>query len=136
MIHLKVEFQDGQRLGLKGISTETESPEPFTAKILQQLVRHGLVESMRGPNGGFAIRDPKSELNLLQVVRAIDGDGIICKCVLGLEECSNENPCAAHDQFVEVRNHLAHALSSTTVNQVAVGVRNNQRLLKRRPVAH
>lgn len=131
MIYLKAEHREGKRLGLKDISSHINSPEPFTAKILQQLVRHDLIDSVRGPHGGFSIKDPNAQLSLLHIVTAIDGDGIIRKCVLGLDECSAEHPCAVHDEFVVVRDHLASILANTSVKTVADGVKNQQKVLTR-----
>ncbi len=131
MIHLKAEHADGQWLGVKEVSKAIDSPEAFTAKILQQLVRAGLLDSMRGPNGGFSVNDPDGRMTLLQVVRAIDGDGVIRECVLGLSQCSSENPCAAHHQFVEVRDQLHSVLASNTLTDVAKSMKLQHLLLRR-----
>ena len=45
----------GERLGLHEVAERTGSPEAFTAKVLRKLVEGGLIDSQRGPNGGFLI---------------------------------------------------------------------------------
>jgi Rrf2 family transcriptional regulator, iron-sulfur cluster assembly transcription factor len=129
MIYLKAEHKDGKWHGVREIAQAIDSPEPFTSKILQQLVKAGLLNSMRGPSGGFHLNDAESKLNLLDVVKAIDGDGIIKKCVLGFHECSADRPCAVHDELVVVRDHLASILSNTSVKKIADGVKNNRETL-------
>jgi Rrf2 family iron-sulfur cluster assembly transcriptional regulator len=56
VIHLCMETRDGKRLGVADIANAIESPEPFTAKILQTLVRHGFISSAKGPRRGVLYR--------------------------------------------------------------------------------
>jgi Rrf2 family protein len=73
------------RVGLKEISAAVDSPEAFTAKILQQLVRSGIVESVKGPNGGFEMTERSMEkVRLSHVVAAIDGESVYKGCGLGV----------------------------------------------------
>lgn len=129
MIYLASVEEEGKRAGLKEIAKAIDSPEAFTAKILQQLVRAQLLESLRGPTGGFQLRRGK-EIRLIEVVTSIDGDGIVKDCVLGLEKCSEEHPCPAHDEFIDVRDHLAKVLSSTSLADIKGGIIEGNRFLK------
>ncbi|MCF8258792.1 MAG: Rrf2 family transcriptional regulator, partial [Flavobacteriales bacterium] len=86
--------QDGGRVNITEISERIGSPTAFTAKVMQQLVREGLLSSHKGPTGGFSISpDEAKRVRLSQVVGAIDGDSIYRGCGLGLSECSDERPC-------------------------------------------
>src|SRR5690554_6544019 len=77
------------RVSLKEISEKIDSPEAFTAKILQQLARNGIIISYKGPHGGFQIEKPKLEtIHLNEIVDALDGDSIYNGCGLGLKECN------------------------------------------------
>jgi len=129
MIHLASVEQEGKRAGLRDISGAIDSPEAFTAKILQQLVRHDLLQSLRGPSGGFELRK-KRPIYLIEVVVAIDGPGITRNCVLGLEKCSDEHPCPAHDKFLAVRNHLTGILTSTALEDLKGGIIQGNRFLR------
>lgn len=128
MIYLRSVQEENKLAGLKDIASAIDSPEAFTAKILQQLVRAGLLQSLRGPSGGFKIMD--RPINLLEVVTAIDGDGIVKSCVLGLEECSSKHPCPAHDKFLAIRDHLKGVLSTTNLSELKGGVIAGNRFLK------
>ena len=75
-----------KKVGFVDIAKEIESPEAFTAKILQKLSKDGIIQSVRGVNGGFYI--PKnliSKVKLAQIVFAIDGDSVFKGCGLGME---------------------------------------------------
>ena len=115
MIFIAVNQQEGKRTGLREIIDSLESPEAFTAKILQQLVRGGLLESYRGPTGGFVLPKNK-QIRIYDVVATIDGKQLMEKCVLGLEECSGENPCPVHHRFLSVRQHLTETLLSVDID--------------------
>ena len=120
MIYLAADPQKEKRVGLREIAGAIDSPEAFTAKILQQLVRAGLLRSVRGPNGGFQLRQ-NAAITLAEVVSAIDGDSLLKSCVLGLERCSERHPCPVHDKFKAVRDHLAGVLGSTHIDDLASG---------------
>ena len=128
MIYLCSVKTNKKRAGLKDIAEAIASPEAFTAKILQQLVRSKLLHSLRGPTGGFELR--KDPITLLEVVAAIDGDGVIKHCVLGLEKCSDSHPCPVHETFVKVRNQLAKVLASTFLSDINAGVIKGNSYLK------
>lgn len=108
-----------ERVGLKQIARATDSPEAFTAKILQALSRQGLLISTKGPSGGFSLSKPAEALNLAQIVEAIDGDQIFMGCGLGLERCDASRPCPVHFKFASVRDALSEMLHKTTLKELA-----------------
>jgi len=61
-------------------------PGGFLAKVLNELVRGGLLESRRGQDGGLRLARPASEITLLDVIRLLEGP-------LAINECVGENPC-------------------------------------------
>lgn len=123
--------QSGQdkRPNISEIAKAVDSPEPFTAKICQQLARAGIILSKKGPNGGFYI-EKDSSLNLADIVTSIDGEAIFTGCSLGLPECSSERPCPVHDQFQDVREGLKNMCENTTVLQLSEKLRNGETFLK------
>jgi len=120
------------RVSLKEISEKIDSPEAFTAKILQQLARNEIIVSYKGPNGGFQIDEDRLEvIHLNEIVDAIDGDAIYRGCGLGLKECNASAPCPLHDQFMTIRNDLKQMLESTTIGQLTEGLIEGITCLKR-----
>lgn len=128
MIYLCSVKQEEKLASLKDISQSIDSPEAFTAKILQQLVKSGLLESLRGPTGGFKLIE--RPITLIEIVEAIDGDGIVTNCVLGLEECGEEHPCPVHDKFTVIRKRLKGVLNKTKLSDIKVGVIEGNRFLR------
>lgn len=110
----------GRRVGLRDIATEIDSPEAFTAKVLQQLVRAGLVTSVKGPTGGFELTAGQLRtVTLRQVVLAIDGGQMLQGCALGLPQCSAKQPCPLHYQFLPIRDQLNEVLRTHTIGELA-----------------
>ncbi len=74
---IAVEAERNQRVSLKAIAKAIDSPVAFTAKILQQLARTGIIDSILGATGGFEIQQSRiSKITLSEIVSAIDGDKI------------------------------------------------------------
>ncbi|MDP9048130.1 MAG: Rrf2 family transcriptional regulator, partial [Bacteroidota bacterium] len=78
----------GGRVGIKEIANGIDSPEHFLAKILQDLSRRGIVQSAKGPNGGFYLDEATMKRPLSDIVEAVDGNGIFVGFGLGLKQCS------------------------------------------------
>ncbi len=130
MIYLAT-LPDGlERSGLKEISFAINSPEAFTAKILQTLVKENLLISVKGPHGGFEISEEGRKAPLYRIVQVIDGDSIFTGCALGLQVCSEKHPCAVHHKFKAIRDHLTGMMMTTTLTDMAQGITNGISFLK------
>lgn len=105
----------GGRVGIKEITVGIDSPEHFLAKILQDLSRKGIVQSAKGPNGGFYMDMVNLKRPLSHIVEAVDGSGLFTGCGLGLEYCSEENPCPLHHEFKSIRARIQDMLQNTTI---------------------
>lgn len=122
-IYIASQSLENKRVGIKEIAHEISSPEAFTAKILQVLSKNHLVDSIKGPNGGFEIQPEKMRsIKLSAIVKAVDGDNIFISCGLGLKNCSAKNPCPLHNQFAKIRNDITKLLESTSLEELATGL--------------
>jgi Rrf2 family protein len=131
-IYIAGQSREDRRVSLKDIAKEIGSPEAFTAKILQSLAKNQIIDSIKGPSGGFQIDKKKMEkIKLSQIVKAIDGDDIYKGCALGLKECSEKKPCPVHDKFKIVRDELKDMLESTNLSELSFGLMEGYTFLKR-----
>jgi len=121
----------GNKIGIKEISKGIDAPEHFLAKILQDLGRKGLVQSIKGPNGGFYLEDSAKKNTLADIVKAVDGDNLFTGCGLGLKICSEKNPCPLHDEFKIIRKKIHSMLETATVAEFNVELMRGIRHLKR-----
>ena len=122
---------DGKRVSPKKISEEINSPQAFTAKILQDLVKHNIINSVKGAYGGFEIdKNNIATIKLSQIVKAIDGDNIYSGCGLGLEKCDDSHPCPVHEKFVVIREGLKNMLENTNLEELALDIKTGVAFLK------
>ena len=130
-IFIAVNSSENRLVSPREISEEIDSPQAFTAKILQALVRNHVVISVRGAQGGFKIdKDKIATTKLSQIVYAIDGDSIYSGCGLGLHTCNENHPCPVHDRFKIVREELKDLLENTTLEQLALDIKSGVSFLK------
>jgi Rrf2 family protein len=122
----------GKKVSLKDVAKATNSPEAYTSKILQKLTRHKIVNSDKGPNGGFSIQQQEIDsIKLSDIVFAIDGDKVYCGCGLGLPKCDEAQPCPVHYKFKVIRGELKDMLETTTIQSLTLGLVQGLTFLKR-----
>ncbi len=126
VIYLSIHASEEKKLGIEEISEALDVSRHFLAKTLQNLGKNGFVSSTRGPNGGFYLDDENQNLNLLSLITHVDGPRASQGCVLGLAQCSSENPCPFHEHVNEFRNNLDHALLKQSIAEAAkqIGEKN------------
>jgi|UniRef100_UPI00404AAAFD Rrf2 family protein len=130
-IFIAINSYEGKRVSPKEIAKEINSPQAFTAKILQALVRHKVINSVKGAYGGFEInKNELKDIKLSQLVKAIDGDNIYNGCGLGLEKCDENHPCPVHDKFKNVRGELKFMLENTSLEELALNIKSGISFLK------
>ena len=133
-IYIASQTANGERVSLKEIAEKIDSPEAFTAKILQQLSRSGIIDSVKGPSGGFAIRRREvKEVRLIEIVMAIDGNKIFEGCGLGLTACSETEPCPVHFEFKAIRDALKKMLEESKIHELSEDMIQGLTFLKRKP---
>ncbi|WP_341216536.1 Rrf2 family transcriptional regulator [uncultured Wocania sp.] len=130
-IFIAIKSYEGKRVSPKEIALEINSPQAFTAKILQALVKHDIVCSIKGAHGGFEIDSSNiSKIKLAQIVNAIDGDSIYKECGLGLHKCDEDHPCPVHDKFKAIREELKYMLENTSLEELALNIKSGAAFLK------
>lgn len=131
VLYVTAQSLHGRRVVLKDIATQIDSPEPFTAKILQQLARNRLILSAKGPNGGFSVSpEAMEQIKLKDIVLAIDGDGIITDCGLGLKKCDENSPCPIHFRFKPIRAEIVEMLETVTLKDLSLLIESGDTVLK------
>ncbi len=109
----------GETTSIRELTKMLEIPYHFIAKIFQDLTHKGLLVSLKGRSGGFALAMPAKEITLFHIVEAIDGVGFLNNCLLGFPECSGKNPCAVHERWATLRDTLYTVLSTKNIEEMA-----------------
>ncbi len=95
--------------------------EATLSKVMQRLVKAGLVTSKRGPHGGFELARTPKEITLLKVYEAVEGVIEVKHCLLGAPVCGKKR-CPLGGLFEKVSREVAEMLSKTTLHEFNVPV--------------
>jgi Rrf2 family protein len=107
---------------LRDLTSEESIPAPFVGKILQSLVRAGILRSVKGPGGGYGLARSPHRISLVNVMAAVDGTRHLEVCALGLGPCSDEATCPLHDAFKPLRQAIRSYLDSTTLADMTIAL--------------
>jgi Rrf2 family protein len=117
MKHL-AEHVDRGACSAKDVADAYGIPPEALAKILQRLVKAGLLSSQHGMNGGYTLaRDPKS-ISAFEVIRAIDGPLFITSCVTVRGECDQSGRCTIREPLRRVNQSIEDVLRGISISEM------------------
>lgn len=116
----------GQRVLSRDIAHKLGVPSAYLAKILQDLSRDRLLDSIRGRSGGFVLRSGAENSNLLDILLLTDGPRADRECLLGLKACKDETACPLHRKWKPVKNDILACLGNVTLINLAKAVQSGQ----------
>jgi Rrf2 family protein len=90
-------------------------PKHYLAKILQRLVRGGIVESVRGIKGGYRLLKTPKEISLMDIMGTIQGGVPVNVCALDKRRCQMSSTCSVHPIWVEIRKDIEARLKRETI---------------------
>ncbi|MBN8851895.1 MAG: transcriptional regulator [Sphingobacteriales bacterium 50-39] len=106
VIYLSSRTDPEDRPGIREIATAINANEHTVGKLLQTLVKQNVINSIKGPSGGFYISSEQQKLPIITVIEAIDGTALFTACGLGLSKCSSTHPCPIHNDYQEGKKLL------------------------------
>jgi Rrf2 family protein len=104
-----------ERTSTAQVATELRASETHLSKVLQQLVRVGLLTSKRGPSGGYALAKPAGEISLLDIYEALEGPFRQDGCLFAEPVC-RQVPCILSDLVARLRTEAHEHLRSTSLS--------------------
>lgn len=129
--YVAIHGKDGSKVGLQEISKSLDIPHHFLGKIMQDLVRHGIMDSMKGPGGGFYSNGVTSGTPLIDILKITDGSLVFNQCALGFRQCNADQPCPLHNDFAICREGMLEAMASKTVETLTNEMTKNGTLKPR-----
>jgi Rrf2 family protein len=100
------------------MSREEGIPKSFLAKIFQNLAKAGLVRSVRGSGGGFALAKNPSEISVLEIVEAVEGRIVFQRCKQDKPECEHIGGCALCSLFERAQDGVKDVLTRTSLRDL------------------
>ena len=115
LIYLELYSSPDKKEGIKKIAGELDIPSPFLGKILQVLVKHQLLGSTKGPNGGFYLNRPAIDISVMEIIEIMDGKNVFDACAIRTSTCDNDQPCSMHHKLAPIREEMTRIFSTETV---------------------
>ncbi len=111
-------LEEGERILARDLADVTSVPRQFLGKILHRLARADLLNSAKGRGGGFRLARPAVEVNVHDVVEALDGIDVTQRCVVGLADCNDDQPCPMHEEWKHFKKQLMEKVFAMTLAEL------------------
>ena len=117
MYDLAVTYESGPQ-PLKAIAERQGVPEAYLEQLMAPLRREGLVNSVRGAQGGYLLARPPSEITVGQVLRTLEGDLAIIDCLIEEDSCNKADGCPTRKVWKRVRDGLNSIVDGITLQDM------------------
>jgi Rrf2 family protein len=118
MKHLALK-QDAASTSAREIAESYDIPIELMAKVLQRLVRTGLLTSQQGTRGGYALSRPATGISVADVIQAIDGPFTVTACSTDNIACEQYGKCSIRDPLWRIKERIVAALATVTLAEMA-----------------
>ncbi|MCO5231737.1 MAG: Rrf2 family transcriptional regulator [Chitinophagales bacterium] len=124
VIYLSSKSNNGIKISTKEIAEQINASEHTVGKALQTLSRAEIINSTKGPAGGFFINEQQLYQPIILIVETIDGKQIFKECGLGLNKCSESRPCPIHNEYKVARELIENLFKTKKIKDLCDPVTN------------
>ena len=106
-------LSSGEFINVSTICTMENLSSAMTYKITRKLEKAGLLKSLRGANGGYALNQSLKDISLYDVCSSIEPDILLLECMKKDYQCSmntQNTPCLVHGEFCRIQRILLQEL--------------------------
>lgn len=118
VLYVAMQSDEKKRIQLDEIAEKLSVSRHFLGNVMKKLVKAGVLNSMKGPYGGFCVNDKTKKLTLFRLKEITGEVEDVDVCVLRLRKCNSANPCPMHNQVESLREKWQQLLASTTIDQL------------------
>ena len=135
MKHL-AQKRDVSSTSAREIAEQYDIPIELMAKVLQRLVRIGLLASTQGTRGGYTLGRPAAAISVADVIEAIDGPFTVTACSTENNDCEQFSKCSIRDPLWQIRERIAAALGTVSIAEIAAETVSSPVPVSRTAVMH
>jgi Rrf2 family iron-sulfur cluster assembly transcriptional regulator len=117
MAHLAKNY-GGESISTRVISEREDISYQLACKLMQKMNDAGLVTSTMGPKGGFTLSKDPSQINLLEIIQAVQGPLSVNKCLAEQDSCSRQELCPLTGKMKELQDYIVNFLSDATLGDL------------------
>ena len=119
MKHLALNQGAASSVSAREIAEQYDIPIELMAKVLQRLVRSGLLVSTQGTRGGYTLRRLAESISVADVIQAIDGPFTVTACSTENNDCEQYSKCSIRDPLWQIKERIVEALGTVTIAEMA-----------------
>ena len=110
--------QEGGPVILRDIAKRQKISEKYLWQVINLLKSAGLVTSVRGAKGGYALAKPPIQISILEVISILEGPVTIVDCVDSAENCSRSTTCVTREVWKLIEDNLKKTMAGITLQQL------------------
>lgn len=118
ILYLSLRRDDKHRVQLDEIARQLNIPRYFLGKVMHRLVKEGLLDAVKGHNGGFKVNDSTSRTTLATLARISGNEPDATHCALHLGTCNAAAPCPVHHEIAPLKEQWSKLLHNTTIQDL------------------
>ena len=122
--------RDGGILSAQRLAERTQVETPTVSKVLKLLASAGLVTSSRGANGGYKVARRAGEINVAEIISAIEGPIAMTECSVEQGLCSVEHNCSMRSNWQRISVAVARALQEVSLAEMTMPMRFDKSALR------
>jgi Rrf2 family transcriptional regulator, iron-sulfur cluster assembly transcription factor len=118
VLYVAMMSDENRKINIDEMAARLNVPRHFLGKIMNKVVKKGILNSTKGPRGGFILNEATTGTSLLTLIDAIDGLEQFDGCVLRLRKCNPLQPCPLHSTIDSYKQDFLIKFSSTTIGNL------------------
>ena len=116
----------GVFLSARSISAEAEIPLPFLRRILQALIREGIISSREGPAGGVRLKLRPETLRLDRIIRIFQGEIQLSECLFRKKICSNRSGCVLRKRLRQIETRVGGEFAAISIGDLVADLKKTK----------
>ena len=118
ILYIAIMEDEHRKVQIEEIATKLSVPKHFLGKIMQQVVKAGLLTSTKGPYGGFSLTTETLATPVIRLVEITNGVNQFNLCILKLKYCDGLNPCPFHYEMEEITRNYLNLFTKNTIGDL------------------
>ena len=111
-------FCDKELFSARYLHGKLDIPYKYLTNLLHRLSELGFLLSVQGKYGGFKFLKQAKQITVYDLVVAFDNESAFTRCILGLKDCSDDNPCVMHNEWSKIKEQYVELFKHTTLDDL------------------
>ena len=118
LLYIALVNETKPKIQMEEIAERLALPRHFLGKVMKKLAKEGIINSTKGPHGGFFINEDTLNTPLVKLIEITSEVDQFDSCILRMRKCNSNNPCPLHFQVETMKNQWRSLIADTTVGDL------------------